>query len=120
MRYLLSDDYRFRGWYKLPTGVLNDRTKEVIFFTKEDYLLLLKCDGAHDLDLSAMSETQRSFLERMKNDGVIREAWLWDLIRPEQEYRTYPARCKRRAHWSITGACNLRCRHCFMSARISS
>ena len=33
-----------------------------------------------------------------------------------QRYRFYDARCKQMVQWSITGKCNYRCRHCFMSA----
>ncbi len=116
MRYVLNDDYRFRGWHRLPTGILNNKTKRTQFYTREQYLLLLKCDGAHDIDVSALSEEDRNLLEALKKEGVIREAMLWDFISPKQEYVSYPARYKRQAHWSITGACNLKCRHCFMSA----
>ena len=37
-------------------------------------------------------------------------------LRPEQEYRFYPARFKEDVQWSVTGRCNYKCRHCFMSA----
>ena len=33
-----------------------------------------------------------------------------------QEYKFYDNRFIRSAHWSITGKCNCRCRHCYMSA----
>ncbi len=116
MRYVLNDKYRFRGWYRLPTGILDIETKETSFFSKEQYITILKCDGAHDIDVSGLPEKDRELLESLKKADVIREARLWDFISPEQEYISYPARYKQRAHWSITGACNLKCRHCFMSA----
>lgn len=39
-----------------------------------------------------------------------------DMLSPEQEYRFFPVRFKQSVQWSITGRCNFRCKHCFMSA----
>ena len=52
----------------------------------------------------------------LTDEEVIREAGRWDFLLEEQRYHAYPARYRRNVHWSITGTCNLRCRHCFMSA----
>jgi len=32
MRYILNENYRFRGWYESPTGLYDDRIKAVRFF----------------------------------------------------------------------------------------
>ncbi len=45
MRYILSSDYRFKGWHEAPTGLYNSRTRMTAFLPKDKYLLLLKCDG---------------------------------------------------------------------------
>jgi len=76
----------------------------------------LKCDGIHDIDEKGLSDEDREFLDSMVKAGVIREATFWEILDPEQEYKEYPARYRESIHWSITGACNLKCRHCFMSA----
>ena len=39
-----------------------------------------------------------------------------DTLRQEQKYRLFPCHYMEKVHWSITGKCNYRCRHCFMSA----
>ena len=77
---------------------------------------LMRCDGAHDLEPESLDEEGQRLFHELQERGVIRKAWLGEYLAPEQEYRVYPAQYKREAHWSITGACNLRCRHCFMSA----
>ena len=114
MRYILSERYRLWGWYKLPAGLFDNARKTPAFLEREDYLVLLRCDGAHDFDQPTPRE--RETLKALEDDGVIRPARFWELLRPEQEYRSYPARYRQEAHWSVTGACNLKCRHCFMSA----
>ena len=102
MKYVINPQYRLRGWYKAPTGLYDT--------------LLLHCNGVDDIDESTLSEDNAKFLEKLKEDHVIREAGFLDYLQPEQEYKTYPARYRKHVHWSITGACNLKCRHCFMSA----
>jgi len=116
LRYVLNERYRLRGWYKLPTGVLDTQLKMANFLSLNEYRLLLKCDGAHRMEEENLSEQEVKFLEKLEKSGVIRKAILGEFLQPEQAYVTYPARYRREAHWSITGACNLKCRHCFMSA----
>lgn len=116
MRYILNERYRLRGWYKLPTGLYDTEMKKAVFPDRETYLLLLRCDGVHEIDPEALSEKEKKGLAELERDGVVRPARIWEILKPEQAYRTYPARYREEAHWSVTGACNLKCRHCFMSA----
>ena len=116
MRYILNPRYLLRGWYKAPTGLLDRARKETQFFPKDDYILLMQCDGAHDIDEDSFSEEQTRLFDWLKKREIIRPAGILDYLTKEQEYRRYPARYRKNVHWSITGACNLKCRHCFMSA----
>lgn len=116
MKYIIDPQYHLRGWYESPTGLVDIRRKETNFFSKEQYLLLLRCNGVDDIDESTLTDADINFLERLKKQEIIHEAGFLDYLLPEQGYRTYPARYRMHAHWSITGACNLKCRHCFMSA----
>ena len=116
MKYIINPQYLLRGWYKSPTGLFDMRKGKTRFFLKEQYLLLLRCNGVDDIDESSLTDANVKFLEGLKKNDVIREALFLDYLLPVQEYRTYPARYRGHAHWSITGACNLKCRHCFMSA----
>ncbi len=116
MKYLLTRRYRLRGWQDHHTALYDTVRKTARFLSKEQMILLMRCDGAHDIDEERLPADSRKFLEEAKKAGAVRPAGLLDLLLPEQEYKAYPARYIRQAHWSITGACNLKCRHCFMSA----
>ena len=116
MRYVLDDRYRFRGWQKSRTGLVDCARKRASFLERGKYQLLLQCDGAHDLDLEQLSGDDREFLEELLERDVVRPAWPAQYLLPEQEYMVYPAEYEEEVQWSVTGACNLRCRHCFMSA----
>ena len=63
-----------------------------------------------------MTQEEQARLNRFLQEGLIHEAEPGELLQEHQVYKTYPARYRKEVHWSVTGACNLRCRHCFMSA----
>ena len=116
MKYILDRRYRLRGWHKLPTGLYDTQQHEAQFFAPESYRLLLRCDAAHEIDTDELPEKQKELMEGLLAKGIIRPAGWLDFLLPEQHYKTYPARYRREVHWSVTGECNLQCRHCFMSA----
>ena len=78
--------------------------------------MLLECDGAHEVNLKEFSKKRREIFDEFLEDKLIHPAEFGQYLQPEQEYKKYPASYRRFVHWSITGACNLKCRHCFMSA----
>lgn len=116
MRYILDQRYRFRGWQKAPYGIYDTIAHKPRFLPPEVYPMVLRFDGAHDLEPETLTGMEQDVFRELKQKGVIHPAGLFEFLKPEQHYQQYPARYKREAHWSITGACNLRCRHCFMSA----
>ena len=116
MFYILNERYRLRGWQKVPYAIFDTRSKRPIFLKKDKFSLIAKCNGFHSINREDLSEEMQKFLDASLEHNIIREAVFGDMLLPEQEYKLYPCRYKREAHWSITGLCNLKCRHCFMSA----
>jgi len=85
MRYILNRQFLLRGWYKAPTGLYDLQQREARFFIKEEYLLLMRCDGAHEMDEAALGEDDRLFLQWLKEEGIIREAALWIFLRKNRD-----------------------------------
>lgn len=121
MYYRLHDDYAFRGWVGLPFALAALRGKLAAerpkFFDKPTFLTLLRCNGAEDVDTAALDEKRRGLLDELVKEGALEasEAPL-PRLNPEQRYVFYPAIYMQSIHWSITGKCNYRCRHCLVSA----
>ena len=116
IHYLISEPYALRGWKRLPYAVQNLHTTETRFMGKEAFELLSSCNGIFPMEPQTLENWEKHTLEEWLESGLIRRAEPGEMLAPEQEYRFFPARFKEAVHWSVTGRCNYRCRHCFMSA----
>ncbi len=116
MFYRLKDDFMLRGWQMLPYALVDRRTGRAMFMRKPEMDALLACDGFTDLSLPAISEEMRGLIPHMEKKGIIEPCRQGEGLHLWQRYHCYPARYIRTAHWSVTGRCNYRCKHCYMSA----
>ena len=114
--FILQEHYLLRGYSKLPFALVHPNYSNTEFFTKDEYKLVLDCDGNTDIDYENLSERQKTIFRNMLNAGIIRQCEKGETLNPEQEYILYPSKFKARVQWSITGRCNYLCKHCFLSA----
>jgi radical SAM protein with 4Fe4S-binding SPASM domain len=115
-RFILTSGYALRGWKLLPYAIQYLYAPRTEFFREDDWALISACDGQTDIDWDALTDAQRKRYGHWEKNGFIRRAGDGERLLPHQEYRFYPARFKESVQWSITGRCNYKCRHCFMSA----
>lgn len=116
MFYKLNENYLLRGWQKLPYAVVDKRRRDPIFISAKEMRVLELCNGQIDLSLPLIPQELRDMIPQLEKHGIICACEPGDSIAPEQAYKLYSARYIRTAHWSITGRCNYRCKHCYMSA----
>ena len=116
MRYILDRRYRLRGWDLLPWAIVDIKSGRTQFILEQEMAALKLCNGKIDTDISLIPQELRDMIPKMAAYGVIHPCEPGETIDPIQEYHQYPARYIRTAHWSVTGRCNYRCRHCYMSA----
>ena len=116
MKRLLREDLVLRGWEKLPYAVVERPHNGVTFVDARTFEALSLCDGQIDLSLPIISDEVRAIVEKLEEQGAVRPCEPGERLTPDQEYRCQQNRFVRTAHWSITGKCNYRCRHCYMSA----
>ena len=121
MYYLLKEPWTFRGFKGLPYALRCEygehKHDKPLFLEKEVFMSLLDCNGETDIDESLFSDKTRKAFEEFVEQDILQ---LSDSPSPPlqswQRYIVYPARFMRKIHWSITGKCNFRCRHCLVSA----
>lgn len=116
MYYRLKPQYCLRGWQKLPWAVVDRQQHTTLFVTARVMEALKLCNGKVDTDLPLIAPEIRALLPELEKAGYIRRCAGGEALAPGQAYHRYPARYIQTAHWSITGRCNYRCKHCYMSA----
>lgn len=116
MYYRLKDNFILRGYERLPY-VLIDANNGSAFFLNQDIMNALElCDGSVDLSLPVITDSVRDIVADGVKNGVIEPCAPGHGLTERQKYRKSPARYIRQAHWSLTGKCNYKCKHCYMSA----
>ncbi len=116
MFYRLKENFVLRGWEKLPYAGVDTKTGRVIFINKKEFDAISLCDGEVDLDLPFISDEMKKLVAMIEKNGIVEAFETPHPILAKQRYRLYPNRYIRTAHWSITGKCNYKCKHCYMSA----
>lgn len=116
MYYLLNKQYQLVGYKKLPFAIHDLRKSKTEFLNREQFGIIYHCDGQHDFAQEELSESGKQFLDTLIKRDFVTPSEEPCKPRPYQEYVYYDNRFKEAVHWSVTGMCNYRCKHCFMSA----
>ena len=116
MFYKLKAGLALRGWQKLPYALCDLNKGTTVFIGKREFEALSLCDGVTPAGTLFTPSDLLAIIKKAEENGVIEECHSGETLDPIQEYRFYDSRYIRMAHWSMTGKCNYRCRHCFMSA----
>ena len=109
MKYILSPHIALRSWHLVPYAHLVKGCNFARGLKKEEFELMLSCDGQTDLPESDLLK------ELLKRD-LIREAGNGETLTPWQQ----PLFCQNRyvpqMNFQITAKCNYNCVHCFNAA----
>ena len=109
MKYILAPNIALRSWHLVPYAYYVKGGNFAMGLTKEEFELLLQCDGKKDLPES----------------GLLTDLLQRDLIRPVRDRETLtpwqqPLLCGNRyvpqMNFQITAKCNYNCVHCFNAA----
>lgn len=106
MYYRLKDNIALRKWKYVDRAVYRKGMDRAFPISKEQFELLLLCDGKHDLELDSNISNllSRHYIEECKKGE---EPSSWSKLKEYSNYY-FP-----RMNLMITGKCNLNCLHCF-------
>jgi radical SAM protein with 4Fe4S-binding SPASM domain len=116
MYYKLHEKAALRGWTGQPYAIQDLSTGKAAFIREEVFRALSFCNGVMDCDSFLITEKQRRIMAHFEKRGIITACNEGEHNAPRQAYVQYPCKYIGIAHWSITGKCNMLCRHCYMSA----
>lgn len=122
MRYFtLKPDFALRGWSDLKYGILDLQctsvSKKVFRLTKQQFdAIELITMGGISPDEKILPDKLRKMLEYALKKGFLEECGKDKRLEDYQKYHYSKARYTHTLLWSITGNCNLRCKHCYISS----
>nr|MCR5399499.1 radical SAM protein [Lachnospiraceae bacterium] len=112
---ILKKQYLLRGWKGLEHGLIDGESRQAVFFPANVYDTLKMCNGRFEAD-SPIFVGRKEHLKAFSEHGLIESLDEPGMLLFKQEYKKYENRYIQMVHWSMTGHCNYRCRHCYMSA----
>jgi len=115
MYYLLNERYRLCGWDKLPYAVVDRKYGSACVVTKPVMDTLDLCNGKIDFSIPLISNEQRDIAQELLKEGIICQCEPGAELKNIQKYRLYDNRYMQTVHWSVTGRCNCKCKHCYIS-----
>ena len=116
MIYRLKEPYILRGWKGLPWVLVKRPRNKTHNLLREQFQVLLLCDGKTDVTADMLDETMQKALRQCEENGWVETCPKPQPLEPDQYYRYFKNRYVESVFWSITGKCNYRCRHCYMDA----
>lgn len=112
----LKDQFALRGWQGLPYGIVDGRSGRTALLDAVAFQAASFCDGRTDLSMPLVLPVHREIIDKLEKAGIVAECVADEGLGDWQKYRKSASRFAESVHWSITGRCNLYCRHCYMSA----
>ena len=113
---MLRERWSLRGWSNTPFA-LADRIAGLIYpLNAKEFYVAESCDGETDFNALAFLPEHLLILDELVREGMVEDLSEPDPIHPKQRYRKAHNPVIKGIDWSVTGHCNLNCRHCFMES----
>lgn len=109
MKYILNPKIALRSWTLVPRAYYVKGEEFAKGLKREEFELLLACDGKTDLAGSPL-------LEELQRKELIIPCVEEKELSEWQRYRHCENRYFPKINWMITGKCNYNCLHCFNAA----
>ena len=113
---ILNEDWLLRGWTDVPGLLVNWKNGDQRTLSESTLYVANACDSTNDFNSLAFHPVHRALLDRLVEEGIARECNHGDPMDKRQLYRLAENPFLSTIQWSVTGLCNLNCRHCYMEA----
>lgn len=115
-KMLLGQDWMLRGWDGVPYAVHNIQDKSTVRISQEMMTYLTLLNQGLDVLIDESDESLLKEYQMLAEKHVLVSDGSNKNMSEQQKYHRYSCAMFPSVQWSITGKCNYRCRHCFMSA----
>lgn len=114
MYYRLHPAAALRGWKNAACMLVKRPENQVRPLTGTQFSVLMLCDGVTPLHREQLHCDENAALQQFVDCGLVAAVDEPRPLQEEQRFCFYENRFIQRLMWSVTGACNYRCRHCFV------
>ena len=114
--FKLRPELLLRGWADVRYGLLDARNGKLIVLTKAAVDALELAWNAIAVDSPAMLAAHRRAIDALVKYGCGILTHEFAAPEPVQRFKAAPCCYTASIHWSVTGRCNMRCRHCYVDA----
>lgn len=110
----LKNDWILRGWSDMPFVLINWTNGDQRELSQKAFYVADSCDGKTNFNSLAFLPDHLALLDKLLADGIAESCEKGISVDPCQQYRKAKNPRLSGLHWSVTGLCNLNCRHCYM------
>ena len=114
--YILKPNFYLRGWQGIPVSVLDQKRGCLIPLTELEQSAALVCNGKININNFAVTPSLKRAVMKLVRRGVAEPCPYGTELSPAQGMKRYNMPYRATAKWAITGRCNMKCKHCFLSA----
>ncbi len=110
----LKEEWLLRGWTDVTCALVNWTSGDQRELQKKGFYVAEACDGNTDFSSIAFLPIHNDLLDKLIEEGIAKPCDKGNSIDPCQQYRKAENPRLSGLHWSVTGLCDLNCRHCYM------
>ena len=107
--YRIRNEVALRSWPRIPHAYYTRDTLHARALTDEEFALLERCDGEHDLPASKL-------LDDLLRRGLVEPCQRGTSLSSWSQFRAYGNAYVPMVNFMVTGRCNYNCLHCFNAA----
>ena len=114
--FILRPNFRLRGWQGIDVSVLDQNRGCLAHLTDLEQTAAMICNGKIDVNNFAITPSLKKAVLKLVSRGIAEPCTFGTELTEIQKMRRYNMPYRATAKWAITGRCNMKCKHCFLSA----
>ncbi len=114
--YILEPFCVLRGWSGVPFSVVHTKRGVMLPLSELELSAAKICNGKIDINCFAVTPSLRRAVQNLCRLGYAKRCEYGTELSRDQQFQSFDIACRPSLKWAITGRCNMKCKHCFLSA----
>lgn len=114
--YILEPFCYMRAYRDIPFCIMDAKRGDTLRLSELELSAAKICNGRIDVNCFAVTPSMRRAVQNLCRLGYAKRCEYGAKLSEEQHFRSYDIPFRPSLKWAITGRCNMKCKHCFLSA----